>query len=121
MSSTLKFAKKLRAEQTKAETLLWCALRNQQLGGFKFRRQVPRGPYVADFLCAEAKLIIEVDGATHGTAAEIEHDRERTAFLQGLGFRVIRFWNDDIETDLDMVLHAILLDCRQTLPRSSAD
>lgn len=121
MSRTLNFAKKLRADQTQAETLLWRRLRNQRLGGFKFRRQVPRGAYIVDFLCAEAKLIVEVDGATHGTPAEVAYDHRRTAFLGGLGFRVIRFWNDDIETDIDMVLHAILLECQKTLTRSSVN
>ena len=99
-------ARHLRRHQTEAETALWLRLRNRGLGGFKFRRQVPVGPYVADFLCAECKLIIEADGGQHADSAK---DMARTRFLESEGYRVLRFWNNDILSNMDGVLEAIRL------------
>ena len=102
-------ARKLRKNDTEAERRLWEAIRNRRLAGFKFVRQLPVGPYVADFACRERKLILEVDGATHGTEIELRFDERRSAFLQAEGFRVMRCWNDDVFTNLEGVLDGILL------------
>src|SRR3989338_6704303 len=95
-------ARSLRRRQTKAEEHLWQYLRNRQLCGFKFRRQVPFGPFVADFLCAEAQLIIELDGRTH--VGREQYDRKRTAYLESHGYSVMRFPNHAVFHDLDRVL-----------------
>jgi len=95
----------LRRDATDAETKLWLALRDRRLGGFKFVRQNPIEPYIADFICRERKLIIEVDGGQH---AENPRDTRRDAFLKADGFRVLRFWNSDVLSNLDGVLTTIL-------------
>ena|SRR5438105_5479430 len=102
-------ARKLRRDPTNAESKLWAELRNRQLGNFKFVRQEPIGAYVADFVCREKRLVIEVDGATHSTDEEIRHDAARTAFLERLGYRVIRFQNDDVYNAMDGVVQTILM------------
>ena len=88
-------ARRLRKKLTRAEALLWWRLNNEH-ADWLFRRQHPIGPYIADFACIAVRLVIEVDGATHGTPEEIEHDRRRTAFLEREGWRVIRFGNDEV-------------------------
>lgn len=82
-------ARKLRSEMTRAEIVLWTRLRRGQLGA-RFRRQLPIGPYIADFACPAARLIVEVDGETHSTDEERAHDARRTAHLAGTGWRVLR-------------------------------
>ncbi|HJU30174.1 MAG TPA: DUF559 domain-containing protein [Hyphomicrobiaceae bacterium] len=99
-------ARGMRRRQTEAEARLWLRLRNRQLAGLKFRRQVPRGRYVADLVCDEAMLIVEVDGSQHWDR-EAE-DKLRTAYLQGLGYLVLRFWNVDVLQHTDRVLDHIL-------------
>jgi len=89
------------------EQKLWRALRRLPLGGSHFRRQVPIGPYVADFACLAAKLIVEVDGSGHAMDANIARDAERTAWLESQGYTVLRFWNPDVLTRLTDVLTAI--------------
>jgi adenine-specific DNA-methyltransferase len=93
----------LRRESTDAERKLWSVLRNGQMNGFKFRRQVEIDGYIADFLCPARRLLIEVDGGQHTP----ERDARRTAFLESQGFRVIRFWNHDVLQNLDGVWTAI--------------
>jgi very-short-patch-repair endonuclease len=105
--STQAFAKKLRRGMTEPERKLWWGLRGRQLEGFKFRRQVPLGPYVADFCCLEAKLIVEVDGGQHAEAKR-EHDEKRTAWLATQGYRVLRFWNYEVLDDPLDVCAAVL-------------
>ena len=90
---------------TDAERILWYHLRARRLAGFKFRRQLVIEPYIVDFACIEAKLIVEADGGQHGEQ-EIA-DAERTAFLNRLGYRVLRFWNHEILTDTEAVLARI--------------
>ncbi len=94
---------------TEAERALWRYLRFDQVAGVRFRRQVPIGPYIADFACFKIKLIIEVDGSQHVDAAG--YDARRTAFLQERGFRVLRVWNNDMlarpESVVEMVYSAI--------------
>ena len=101
-------ARTLRANETSAEQKLWDALRNRQLGGLKFARQVSIAPFFADFVCRNLKLIVEVDGATHGTPEELARDEAREAFLKAKGYRVFRVLNDDVYTNLDGVLHTLL-------------
>jgi ATP-dependent helicase HrpA/adenine-specific DNA-methyltransferase len=98
-------AKALRRQLTDAERALWSRLRNRQLDDHKFRRQVPIGPYVVDFVCFEQKLIIEIDGGQH--AENIEQDLSRTEWLEQEGYRVIRFWNNEVLGNTDGVLQAI--------------
>ena len=100
-------AKRLRRTMTKAETVLWTVLKGRARGGWKFRRQHPVGPYIADFACVEAKLIVEVDGATHAQDREISRDQRRTDFLQAQGFEVLRVTNIGIYEDLDGVVRMI--------------
>jgi very-short-patch-repair endonuclease len=102
---TLGRAKRLRRELTDAERQLWSILRNSQLGGAKFRRQQPIGPYIADFVCQDRRLIVEADGGQH---ADNLADGRRTAFLNHKGYRVLRFWNNDISGNLDGVAQTIL-------------
>jgi very-short-patch-repair endonuclease/DNA-binding MarR family transcriptional regulator len=96
-------ARDLRKSGTKAERALWAQLRDRQLHGHKFRRQQPIGPYIVDFLCLEQKLVVEVDGGQHVP----EVDERRTAFLEGAGYRVLRFWNAEVLDSMDGVLQTI--------------
>jgi very-short-patch-repair endonuclease len=89
---------------TDAERKLWSALRNRQVEGAKFRRQQPIGPFVADLACQEQRLIVEADGGQHSDS--IADDR-RTGFLEGKGYRVLRFWNNDILSNFDGVVQVI--------------
>jgi very-short-patch-repair endonuclease len=98
-------ARALRRSQTNAERALWARFRDRRVGGVKFRRQHPVGPYVVDFCCAEHKLIIEVDGGQH--AESVTADRIRTAFLEKQGYRVLRFWDNDVLAHTDAVLDRI--------------
>jgi very-short-patch-repair endonuclease len=98
-------ARRLRRDETQAEALLWRRIRARALLGRKFRRQQPIGPYVADFICIEARLVIELDGGQHDPGAE--GTSERTAFLGRRGFRVLRFFNNDVLANLDGVLERI--------------
>jgi very-short-patch-repair endonuclease len=99
-------ARGLRRNATKAEDRLWYRLRNRRLGNFKFRRQVWIGPFIADFLCMDARLVVEVDGSQH--IEDVAYDDVRTAFLATKGYRVIRVWNNDVMQRMDGVLAAIL-------------
>jgi very-short-patch-repair endonuclease len=103
----IKHARRLRREAPFPERLLWARLRSGQLEGWKFRRQHPVGPYITDFACIELKLIVELDGDTHGEPGQIRRDAVRTAFLEGEGWQVIRFWNVDVMDSLDGVLRQI--------------
>jgi very-short-patch-repair endonuclease len=102
-------ARTLRKHDTQAERMLWEALRARRLGGFKFLRQLAIGPYFADFACREHRLIVEIDGATHGNVAELTHDRVRDEYLIAHGWRVHRAWNQDVFTNLTGVCDSILL------------
>lgn len=105
---TLKKAKELRKNITDAEQILWYCLRNRQLNNLKFRRQVPIDKYIADFVCKEKKLIIELDGSGHFETKQIKHDLKRKQFLESEGYTIIRFVNTDIFKDLEGVIEAIL-------------
>ena len=98
-------ARSLRKTQTRQEALIWSKLRDRRLCGHKFVRQVPIGSYFADFLCREAMLVVEVDGSQH---AQSERDRRRDDFLSGKGYRVLRFWNEDVMQRMSDVCETIL-------------
>jgi len=102
---SIRTARKLRAKPTDAETRLWSRLRRKQVGNRRFRRQAPLGPYVADFVCFEGRLVIEVDGGQH--VAEAKKDAARTVWLETQGYRVLRFWNSDVLGNTDGVIEAI--------------
>ena len=99
------FAKNLRQNQTDAENVLWFNLRNNKLNGIKFKRQVPIGKYIVDFLCSKKKLIIELDGSQH--IDNIEYDNVRTKYLQDKGYVVIRFFDNDVLKNTKYVLDEI--------------
>jgi very-short-patch-repair endonuclease len=111
---TIVSARELRRASTEAEKRLWNQLKDRRLSGYKFVRQAPVGPYFADFLCRETKLIVEVDGGQHSGSL---HDRRRDAFLRAEGFEIARFWNAEVLGAMDGVLAAILM----RLPRSGGD
>jgi very-short-patch-repair endonuclease len=100
---TVSLACNLRLTPTDAEIRLWSRLRRKQLEGFRFRRQHPIGPYVVDFFCAEAKLIVEVDGGQHA-----DDSVTRTRWLEARSYRVMRFWNNDVLANTEGVLATIL-------------
>jgi very-short-patch-repair endonuclease len=101
-------ARELRLNASAAEKIMWGRLRNRALGGFKFVRQQPVGPFIADFACRERKLIVELDGETHSSDAELSADARRTAFLSGQGYRVVRFTNQQVYENPEAVAEAIL-------------
>jgi very-short-patch-repair endonuclease len=105
------FADQLRKNQTDAETLLWFALRNRQINKLKFRRQVPLGLYVVDFVCFENRLIVELDGGQHADAEA--YDEARTSWLEGEGFHVIRFWNNEVLSNREGVLARLMEKCEE--------
>ena len=108
-------ARSMRHESAAAETKLWTQLRDRKLDGWKFRRQQPIAPFIADFYCAELKLIVEIDGDSHGQREE--YDASRTRHLERDGCHVIRFVNDDVFRHTDAVLAEILSQCQRLSPR----
>ena len=100
---TSRFARPLRRDRTDAEDVFWRAVRNRQIEDFKFRFQHSVAHYVADFACLEAMLIVELDGSQHSE----ERDARRTAALEGRGYKVMRFWDNDVLTNLDGVLELV--------------
>jgi very-short-patch-repair endonuclease len=110
--NTLKFAKHLRRNMTDAETKLWQELRAKRFENYKFKRQQPIGKYIADFVCFEHRLIIEVDGSQHEGS---QHDKMRDDWLSSQDFRILRFWNMDVLTATDGVLIAVLAALKEPL------
>jgi adenine-specific DNA-methyltransferase len=104
----------MRKEPTEAEEKLWSRLRAGRLEGWKFRSQTPIGPYIADFVCPAAKLIVEIDGGQH--ADQQDYDNRRTRFFENEGCRLVRFWNNDVLQNLEGVLTAILAAFMPPLP-----
>ncbi len=102
-------AKSLRKNATNVETILWNHLRTKQIEGLKFRRQQPMGEFIVDFACFEKRLILELDGGQH--AREREEDCKRDSWLRGQGYRVLRFWNNQVLENLDGVLETIRRAC----------
>ena len=114
-SSRIPRARALRQDQTDVERKLWALLRSRRLDGFKFRRQVPIDRYFADFACREANLIVELDGGQHADRAA--YDAERTGVLEACGWRVLRFWNNQVNDEPEGVVETILAELRPTLSR----
>jgi very-short-patch-repair endonuclease len=110
-------ARQLRQTPTEAEKLLWKALRRNQLGGVSFRRQHPIGRYVLDFYCPSAGLAIEVDGGQHAAGQQKEIDVRRDQWLAANGVRMLRFWNNEVLSNLQGVLQTIVLDLEKTPSR----
>jgi len=106
-------ARSLRHRQTDAERLLWRFLRNRQLAGLKFRRQYPIPPYIADFVCVETGLIVEIDGGQHVDSQL--RDANRSQHFERLGYRTVRYWDNDVLLKTSEVLEAILLELGRTL------
>ncbi len=100
-------ARDLRQQSTDAEHLLWRALRNRRLRGYKFRRQHAIGPYILDFYCPAAKLAVEADGGGHAEPEQQAHDQERTRFIEARGIQLLRFWNHDVLRRSEEVLAEI--------------
>lgn len=114
MSNNLTFlAKNLRKRQTDTEKLLWNHLRAKQIEGLKFRRQQPIGRHIVDFVCLEKKILIEVDGGQH---AEETRDKQRDNWLSKEGFKVLRFWNNEVLQNLEGVLEVIRENCLNRPP-----
>jgi very-short-patch-repair endonuclease len=101
-------ARTMRKTMTSAETILWSRLQGRALQGFRFNRQVEIGPYIADFVCRDLKVIVEVDGATHSDATEVRYDFKRDAFLESKGYVVFRVGKNDVYQNLDGVLRGLL-------------
>ncbi|MDR6523716.1 endonuclease domain-containing protein [Variovorax atrisoli] len=110
-------ARSLRSTPTDAEALLWHHLRDRRMANQKFRRQRPIGPYFADFACLEAKLIVELDGGQHTEA--VAYDENRTRFIEAQGYRVLRFWNQEVLTQIDAVRERILQALQEDSPHPS--
>jgi very-short-patch-repair endonuclease len=109
-ASIRRAAKKLRANTTPHERLLWRALKELPVDGTHFRRQAPIGPYVVDFFCPAAHLVIELDGGHQNEDDNAQRDQERQIWLEREGYRVVRFWNSDITGDLASVLERIYVE-----------
>jgi very-short-patch-repair endonuclease len=109
-------ARRLRSTQTDAERRLWSVLRANRLAGWKFKRQEQIGDYIVDFVCFKARLIVEADGSQH---AESTTDATRDAYMDGEGFRVLRFWNNDILGNTDGIATVILTALETPLPNPS--
>ena len=110
-------SRELRRQMTKEEKTLWECLRGKKLGGYGFVRQKPVGNYIVDFYCRTAKLMIEIDGAVHFTEEGKEYDRERDAFLNGLGLKVLHFPNSEILSNMEVVLNRILKELTRRAPK----
>jgi very-short-patch-repair endonuclease len=105
MKASPKTVRRLRRNQTDAERILWFRLRDRRLNGWKFRRQFPVDRYVVDFFCADARLIIELDGGQH--AVRTDADAQRTKVLEAMGYMVLRYWNNDVMQNTDGVFEDI--------------
>jgi Uncharacterized protein conserved in bacteria len=106
--ASIERARQLRRDATAAERKLWSHLRNRQLVGLKFRRQVPIGRCIVDFACVEAKVVVEVDGSQHADSAA---DRARDSALRAKGYRVVRVWNNEVMETIEGVLAVIAGTC----------
>jgi very-short-patch-repair endonuclease len=114
-------ARALRKRLTPQETRLWVRLRELKALGFHFRRQAPIGPYIVDFVSFRSRLIVEADGGQHGRSSHIDADRVRDGFLRSQGFRIRRFWNSDIDRNLNGVMESILIELTAPTPALRAD
>ena len=102
---SIRKAKELRQNRTDAEKRLWGRLRRKRVDGFRFRQQAPIGKYIVDFVCFEAKLVVELDGGQH--VEQAEYDAKRTGWLESQGFQVLRFWNNEVLGNIEGVEETI--------------
>jgi len=100
-------AKRLRRTMTRAETLLWRYLKAHRIGGIGFRRQVPMGGYIADFVCHSTRLVVELDGESHDFESRLRHDKKRDAWFVSQGYAVLRFTNEQVLANLEGVIETI--------------
>ncbi len=114
----LRIASELRHSTTEAEKNLWKQIRNRKLMGYRFRRQHPINEVVVDFFCFEAMLAIELDGSVHNDAYQKERDKERTDILKRFGIKVIRFENEQVKTNIGLVLDLILSEIKRFSKRN---
>jgi len=112
---TLNRARKLRLKMSDEERILWMLLRDRRFAAFKFRRQVPLGDFIADFVCFERQLIVELDGSQHAEPEQAAFDAKRTQILEAAGFRVLRIWTSDLFKEREGVFETILnaLHCKR--------
>ena len=104
MDNKITLARNLRKNATIQERRLWNLLKNRQFYNLKFKRQQPIGDYIVDFICKEAKIIIEIDGGQHNEPENIDYDTARTKYLNNLGYKVVRFWNNEIYENIEGVV-----------------
>ena len=109
----LKNAKEMRSNMTPAETKMWRILRGKRFQDLKFKRQVLIGNYIVDFLCEDKKIIIEIDGGQHNEELNIQSDKNRTHYLENNGYKVLRFWNDDVMKNIDGVMEVIFREVKE--------
>ena len=107
MNKNLALSRTLRKNQTPQELKIWNLLRNRQFHNLKFKRQYPIGDYIVDFVCVEKFLIIEIDGGQHNEEFNVQKDTKRTKYLESRGFKVVRFWNNDIDYNLDAIFEEL--------------
>jgi len=100
MKEQIDKSRELRKNMTSQERKLWSIIRNRQFFGYRFRRQFPIGQYIVDFICREKKIIIEIDGGQHNEIKNIQYDNKRTEYLISEGYKVIRFWNNDVDKNI---------------------
>lgn len=110
-------ARRLRHNLTEAELLMWSFLRDFKRAGMHFRRQVPFGPYYADFACHAAKLIVELDGSQHAERRNVAHDAKRTEFLEGEGYQVVRIWNSELFANPGVIADYVYALARARIPQ----
>ena len=103
MDNIIEKSRQLRKNMTNQEKKLWSIIRNRQFFGLRFRRQFPIGNYIVDFICREKKIIIEIDGGQHNEPQNTDYDISRTKFLYSSGYKVVRFWNNEINDNIDGV------------------
>ena len=101
INSQIEKSRQLRKNMTSQERKLWNIIRERRFFGYRFRRQFPISSYIVDFVCREKRIIIEIDGGQHNEIQNIEYDNKRTEFLKSEGFQVIRFWNNDVDNNMD--------------------
>ncbi|ENV64986.1 hypothetical protein F949_00380 [Acinetobacter junii NIPH 182] len=116
----LEFAKTMRTNATDAEHLIWQLLRAKRFMNLKFRRQHVIALYIVDFYCHELGLVIELDGSQHNTDDGRAYDFERTKFLEALGLKVVRYWNNDVFTNTELILEDLRILCLQLKNKSSS-
>lgn len=107
MKEQIEKSRDLRKNMTPQERKLWYIIKNRQFFGYRFRRQFPLGQYIVDFMCREKKIIIEIDGGQHNEIKNIQYDNKRTEYLISEGYKVIRFWNNDIDKNMGGVYNKL--------------